>query len=70
MDIINGSATSIKREIENPEAIDVHSLTNYKDKMKNLEGKLEGLKKEIVSLDDFERRLEKASHIERKMFDL
>ena len=40
--------TAIKRNVENSEAVDVHVLANYLDKIKSLERKLEGLEKEIV----------------------
>ena len=65
LDIIDGSVTTIKRDLKSPGAADVHVLTNYMymDKIKSLEVKLEGLEKEIVFLDDFRRHLEKASHI-------
>ena len=69
LDILDGSVTAIKRSVET-ESVDVHILNNYLEKIKSLEGKLEVLEKEIVSLVDFRGRLERASHIERTLFDL
>ena len=59
LDIVEGSVTAIKRNVENPANVDVLILTNYLDKMKSLKGKLEGLEKEIVSLNDFRGHLER-----------
>ena len=56
--------------LDNTESADVQVLNNYVDKIKSLEGKLKVLEKEIVSLVDFRGRLERASHIERILFDL
>ena len=58
------------RVVETPGPVDTHVLTGCSDEMRSLKGKLEGLEKEILSLDDYERRKEKASHIERDLFDL
>ena len=70
LDIVEGSVLAIKGNVENPQAVDVHVLTNYLDKIKSLKGILEGLEKEIVSLADFRGQLKRAPHIKCTLFDL
>ena len=70
LELIDASVKGIKRDIEAPGGKDVHVLTNYMDKIKSLEGKLEGLQMEILSLDDYGWRLERASGVERTLFGL
>ena len=69
LDVIEGSVLGIQRDLGKAD-LDVPMLVNYMDKIKRLEGKLEGLEKELLSLDDFGRRLERASEIERTLFGL
>ena len=69
LDIIDGFVTAIKGDLKNSEAVDVHVFTYYLDKIKRREGKLEGLEKEITSLNDFWGRLERAFHIEHTLLD-
>ena len=52
LDILDRFVTAIKGSVE-AEFTDVHVLNNYVEKVKSLEGKLEVLEKEIVSLVDF-----------------
>ena len=41
-----------RRAVERPNNVDTHVLTNYLDKIRSLEGELQGLRKYILSLDD------------------
>ena len=64
LESLEDSARSIRRVAETPERVDAHVLVGCLDKIRSLEAKLEGLEKEILSLDDYEGRKERASHIE------
>ena len=69
LDVMDGSVTAIMGSVE-AEAVDVHVLNNYLEKIKRLEGKLEVLEKEIVYLANFSGRLNMASHIKHTLFEL
>ena len=63
-------ARNIRRVVETPGHVDTHVLTGCSDEVRSLKVKLEGLEREILSLDDYEGHKEKASRIERDLFDL
>ena len=65
---MDGSVTAIKGSVE-AESVVVHVLNNYLEKIKSLEGKVEVLEKEIVSLVDLRGQLERAFHIEPTLLD-
>ena len=69
LDILEDAARAIKRNVEVP-GVDESVLVNYMDKIKSLEEELQGLKKEIISLEDFGERIDRASGIERTLFEL
>ena len=64
MDLIDGSVKTMKRVLGNPKVVDQYTLSNYRDKVRNLEGELQGLKKEMLFLDDYGGRIGSASDIE------
>ena len=68
LDILDGSVTVIKGSVE-AESENVHIISNYVEKIKSLEGKLDVPEMEIVSLVDFRGLPERAFHMERPMFD-
>ena len=70
LDVIADSTISIQRDLEKAESVDIPILTNHVDKIKSLEGELQALKKEILSLDDNSGHLERASHIENTLSEL
>ena len=70
LDFLADSVRTIRRAIENPEFVDMHVLTRYLDEIKNLEGELQALKKDIFSLEDIGERVRKASDIKGSLFDL
>ena len=70
LDVIEGSVINITRDLGKAEDVDVPVLVNYMDKIKSLEGKLEGLEERILSLEEFGGRLERANRIESTLFDL
>ena len=70
LESLEDSARNVRRVAETPDRVDTHVLTGCLDEIKSLKAKLEGLEKEILSLDDYEGRKGRASHIERDLFDL
>ena len=44
-------------------------MTNYLVKIVSLEGKLQGLEREILSIDDYKERKEGVSQIEQSLFE-
>ena len=70
MDHIDGSVKTIKRVLDDPKVVDQHALSNYMDKVKSLESELQGLKREILSLDDYGGRIGRASDIEGAIFNM
>ena len=69
LDVIEGFVTDIKGDIGRREGADVSILVNYLDKIKSLEGKLEGLVNRILSLEEYKGRLDRASEIECTLFN-
>ena len=63
LDVIEGSMKTAQRDLEKPESIDIHVLLDYSHEIKGLEGELQGVMKDVLSLDDFEERLERVSNI-------
>ena len=55
---MDGSVTAIKGSVES-ESVDVYVLNNYLEEIKCLQGKMEVLEKEIVSLVDFRGGIER-----------
>ena len=70
LESLEDSARNIWRVVETPSRVDTHVLTGCLDKIRSLKVKLEKLEGEILSLDDYEGHKEKASRIERDLFDL
>ena len=69
MDLLGDSVCSIRRVVNNPDHVDAHVLTKYMNKIKSLKVELEGLKKEILSLNNYGRHVRRASDIEQNLFD-
>ena len=63
------SVGELKRAV-NASGEETYALTTYLDKTKSLEGELRVLKEKILSLDDYEDRKDRASHIERDFLQL
>ena len=53
LDSLKDSARDVRRALEAPD-VGKHFLTNYLVKIASLEGKLQGLKSQILSIDDYE----------------
>ena len=70
LELLEYSAWNIQRVAKPAERADTHVLTGCLDEIRSLKAKLEGLEKYILSLNDYESRKERASHIERDLFDL
>ena len=70
LESLEDSARNIQRVVESPGHVDTHVLTGCLDEIRSLKAKLEGLEREILYLDDYEGRKERASLIERDLFDL
>ena len=70
LDLLGDSVWTIKRMVANSDLMDAHILTNYIVEIRTLEGQFQGLKKEILSLDDVRGHVRKASDIEQTLFDL
>ena len=56
---------TVQGDLEKPESVDIHVLLDYTHEIESLEGELQGVKKDILSLDDFGERLEWVSNIKR-----
>ena len=67
LEFLRDSAHDIRRAVETP-GVGRHVLTNYLVKIASLEGELQGLEREILSIDDYKERKERASLIERLLF--
>ena len=50
--------------------IDAHVLSSCMDKIKSLEVELQGVRREILLLDNYRQCARKASDIEQSLFDL
>ena len=50
--------------------MDVHVLTSYLDGIRSFKGELQGLKKDILCLEDIGEQMRKASGIKGTLFDL
>ena len=61
-------AQDIRRAVKTPD-VGRHVLTNYLVKIASLEGELQRLKRDILSIDDYEERKERASWIEHLLFE-
>ena len=70
LDLLADSVRTNKKAIENPDLVDTHILTSYLDEIRSYEGELQGLKKDILSLEDIRERVRKASDIKGTLFDL
>ena len=68
LDSLEGSVREIRRGVGTP-GIGKNLLTNYQLKITGLEGELRVLKKEILSLDDYRERQDRATD-ECDLFDL
>ena len=60
LDSLEDSARDIRRAVETPGS-GSYVLMNYLVKITSLEGELMGLKWEILSIDDYEEKKERAS---------
>ena len=63
------SVRDVKRAVQT-HRVGGRVLTHYLDKITSLEANLQGLQKEILSLDDNRKRKERASSIKNDLFDL
>ena len=70
LDVIVGSTICIQTDLEKAVVADIPVLTNCIDKIKSVEGDLPILKEEILSHDNFEGRLERASHTDHTISEL
>ena len=70
LDFLTDSVQTIRRAVERPDLVDELILRNYLDKIRSLEGELQGLKDKTFSLDHIGERMQKASYIKRNLFDL
>ena len=61
---------TVWKAVENPALVDAHVLTRYLDELRSLESELQGLKKDTISLDNFEERVRKACDIKQNLFNL
>ena len=59
-----------KKAFANPDFVDAHVLTSYRDEMRSLKGELQGLKKDILSLEDIGEWVRKAFDIKGTLFEL
>ena len=69
LDLHADSVQTIKKAIENPDIVDTHILTSYLDEIISLEGELQGLKTDILSLEDIGDRVRTAFDIKETLFD-
>ena len=70
MELIDGSVKTSKRVLDDPKIVDQHTLSNYMDKVKSLESELQGLKKEILSLNDYRGHIGRVSDIKDAIFNI
>ena len=63
LDTLDDAARTIKRNVGTPD-VDEDVLVNYMDKIKSLEGKLEGLEEKILSLEGIGGFMDRTSEIE------
>ena len=68
LDSLEDSARDIRRAVETPGG-GSHVLMNDVVKIASLEGELLGLKREILSIDDYEEQIERSSRIEQSLFE-
>ena len=68
-DSLEDSALDIRRTVKTP-GVGSHALTNYLVKIAGLEGELQGLKREFLSIDDCEGCKDRASWIKHSLFDV
>ena len=52
MNYVEDSVQTIQTAVKTPDLVYTHLLMSYLDKIRSVEGELQGLKKEIFSLDD------------------
>ena len=52
LDFLGASMVTIRRALKKSDTVDMHVLTSYQGKIRSLEGELQGLKEQILSLED------------------
>ena len=70
MNLLSDSLRHVKRVLKNPDHVDTHILSNCINKIKSLEVEIQGIKGEILSVDNFGGYVRKASDIEQTLFIL
>ena len=69
LDILDNAARAIKRNIGVTE-VDEDVLVNYMDEVKSLKARVEALEREILALEEYGGRMDRASEIQSTLFDL
>ena len=69
LESMENSVAEIRKGVDDP-SVDRYALINYIDEIGSLKAKLQGIQERILSLDDYTRREDLASRIERDLFDL
>ena len=60
---------TIRGAVKHPEIVDAPLLASYQDTIGSLEEELQGLRKEILFVEDIGERLRRASDIDGNLFD-